>query len=115
MHIFSVTCERMLLIPLTAGCANSEKVHEVIMSRNIQAPSPRAGLLDEIALALDGTSPVLGNWYNLAMNLGVPRIACWKLETRSIQNPTSQLFQYLEATRPPDSSKRVEGSSAIND
>ena len=89
-----------LQILLAAGCIDSEKVHEVITSRNIQAPSPRAGLLDEIALALDGTSPVLANWYNLAIKLGVPREACWEFERCSTQNPTNQLFQHLETTRP---------------
>lgn len=90
----------MLYLSFTAGCTDSEKVQEVITSQNIQAPSPRAGLLDEIALALDGTSPGLGNWYNLATTLGVPRKACWELERHSMQNPTNQLFQHLEATRP---------------
>ena len=88
-HIFS-----------TAGCTDFEKVQEVITSGNIQAPSPRARLLDEIALALDGTSLVLANWYNLAIELGVPRKACWEFQRRSMENPTNQLFQHLEATRP---------------
>ena len=90
----------MKFVSLTAGCADTKEVQEVITSQNMQVSSPRAGLLDEIALALDGTSMVLGNWYHLAMKLGVPREDCWKLETRSIQNATNQLFQYLEATRP---------------
>lgn len=84
----------------TAGCADSEKVQEVITSQNIQAPSLRAGLLDEIALALDSTSPVLANWHNLALKLGVPRKTCWELGRRSTQNPTNQLFQYFAASRP---------------
>ena len=90
----------LLLNPLTAGCADTEKVQEAITSQNIQDPSPRAGLLDDIALSLDGRSRVLGNWFNLAMKLDVPREACWRFGTRSTQNPTNQLFQYLETQRP---------------
>ena len=65
-----------------------------------QPHSPSAGLLDEIALSLDGTSLVLANWYQLALKLGVPRKDCWKFERRSTQSPTNELFEYLEATRP---------------
>ena len=62
--------------------------------------APSASLLDEIALALDATSLVLANWYHLAIELGVPRKDCWNFERRSTQSPTNELFQYLEATRP---------------
>ena len=61
-----------------------------------------------MALALDATSLVLGNWYKLAMKLGVPRNDCWKLETRSTQNPTNQLFQYLETARPQMTLKKLK-------
>ena len=61
---------------------------------------PSGSLLDEIALALDATSPVLANWYHLAIKLGVPRKDCWNFERHSAQSPTNDLFQYLEATRP---------------
>ena len=87
-------------ICLSAECTDSEKIQEVITSQRIQAPSPQASLLDEIALALDGTSQVLSNWYTLAMKLGVPRKTCWKFERRSTENPTNRLFQYLAATCP---------------
>lgn len=82
---------------MTAGCADSEIVQEVIMSVH---PSPRSGLLDEIALDLDHASLASGNWCNLAIKLGVPRKDCWKFEIRSTQSPTNRLFQYLGATRP---------------
>ena len=65
-----------------------------------QPPSPHASLLEDMALALDSSSVVLANWYNLAITLGVPRKDCWKFERRSTQSPTNQLFQYLEAARP---------------
>ena len=92
--------DRTAIISLTAGCADDEKVREVITPRNIQAQaSPQGEILDEIALALDGTSLALENWYNLAMKLSVPRNACWKLGARSTESPTNRLFQYLETTR----------------
>ena len=84
----------------TAGCTDSEKVKEVITSPNIEAPSLRAGLLDEIALALDSTSRVSANWQKLATELGVRRETCLELGRRSTQNPTNQLFQYLDASCP---------------
>lgn len=87
-------------ISLTAGCADSEKVKEVITPPNIEASSLHAGLLDEIALALDSTSQLSANWYHLAMTLGVPRKTCLELERRSTQNPTNRLFQYFAASRP---------------
>ena len=62
--------------------------------------SPWACLFDEIALALDATSLVLANWYQLAIQLDVPREDCWNFERRSTQSPINELFQYLEATRP---------------
>ena len=70
--------------------------------------SPSASLLDEIALALDATSPVLANWYRLAIKLGVPREDCWNFERRSTQSPTNELFQYLEATRPQMTLKKLK-------
>ena len=84
----------------TAGCADCEKVKEVITSPNIKAPSLRVGLLDEIALALDSTSRVSANWQKLATELDVSRETCLELGRRSTQNPTSQLFQYFAAYRP---------------
>ena len=84
----------------TAGGADSEKVIEVITSPNIEATPLRAGLLDEIALALDSTSRVSANWLKLATKLGVSRKTCLELGRRSTQNPTNQLFQYLAASRP---------------
>ena len=97
----SLTRHDTAIISLTAGCADDEKVREVITPRNIQGQaSPQGEILDEIALALDGTSLVLGNWFNLAMKLSVPRNACWKLGARSTESPTNRLFQYLETTRP---------------
>ena len=83
-----------------AGCIDSKKVQDVITSRSVQAPSPRAGLLDEISLALDGTSMVLANWLTLAIKLRVPRKTCWEFERRSTESPTSRIFQYLAATCP---------------
>ena len=78
----------------TAGCADT------VALPNIEASSRQAGLLDEIALALDSTSQVLANWHHLAMKLGVPRKTCLELGRRSTQNPTGQLFQYFAASRP---------------
>ena len=69
-----------------------------------------ASLLDEIALALDATSPVLGNWYHLAIKLGVPRKDCWNFERHSTQSPTNDLFQYLETTRPQMTIKELRES-----
>ena len=66
---------------LPAGCADNEKVIDVITSPSNEVPSPKVGLLDKIALALDGTSLVVSNWYTLALNLGVPRKTCWNFET----------------------------------
>ena len=85
---------------LLAECIDSEKVKDIITSRNIQAPSPTAGLLDEIALALDVTSLVLSSWSNLAIKLGVPRKTCWEFERRSTDDPTYNLLQYLVTTCP---------------
>ena len=85
---------------LLAECIDSEKVKDIIMSPNIQAPSPTAGLLDEIALALDVTSPVLSSWSDLAVTLGVPRKTCWEFERRSTDDPTYNLLQYLVTTCP---------------
>ena len=85
---------------LTAGCADSEKVKEAITSPSTEAPSLRAGLLDEIALALDSTSRVSANWQELAIKLDVPRETYLELGRRSTQNPTNQLFQYFAASRP---------------
>ena len=85
---------------LLAECIDSEKVKDIITSRNIQAPSPTAGLLDDIALALDVTSLVLSSWSNLAIKLGVPRKTCWEFERRSTDDPTYNLLQYLVTTCP---------------
>ena len=87
-------------LSLTAGCADSEKVKEVITSPNKEASSLQVGLLDEIALALDSTSRVSANWKKLAMKLGVPEKTCLELGRRSTQNPTNQLFQYFATSRP---------------
>ena len=73
-----------------------------------QPHSPSACLLDEIALALDARSLVLANWYQLAITLAVPRKDCWKFERRSTQSPTNELFQYLEATRPQMTLKKLK-------
>ena len=70
--------------------------------------SPSTSLLDEIALALDATSLVLANWYQLAIQLGVPRDDCWNFERRSTQSPTNELFQYLEVTRPQMTLKKLK-------
>ncbi|XP_066021739.1 uncharacterized protein [Pocillopora verrucosa] len=88
------------LLSTKAGCIDSEKVKDIITSRNIQAPSPTAGLLDEIALALDVTSLVLSSWSNLAIKLGVPRKTCWEFERRSTDDPTHNLLRYLVTTCP---------------
>ena len=85
---------------LLAECIDSEKVKDIIMSPNIQAPSPTAGLLYEIASALDITSPVLSSWSDLAVTLGVPRKTCWEFERRSTDDPTYNLLQYLVTTCP---------------
>ena len=71
-----------------------------VITKPSKAPSPRAGILDELALALDGRSLVLSNWYTLAIKLGVQRITCWTLERRSAENPTGRLFQYLATSCP---------------
>ena len=89
----------MIHLILAKG-TDSEKVQDVITSLSVQAPSPRDGLLDEIALALDGTSLVLANWFTLAIKLRVPRKICWEFERRSTESPTSRIFQYLAATCP---------------
>ena len=52
---------------LSAGCADNEKVIDVITSTSNEVPLPKVGLLDKIALALDGTSLVVSNWYTLAL------------------------------------------------
>jgi len=62
--------------------------------------APRVGLLDDLALALDERSKVLGNWSGLAIELGVPRKTFKQFERRSTQSPTGQLFEYLEGTHP---------------
>ena len=85
---------------LSAGCADNEKVIDVITSPSNEVPSPKVGLLDKIALALDGTSLVVSNWYTLALNLGVPRKTCWNFERRSTENPTGRMFQYLVTNCP---------------
>ena len=72
----------------------------MITSPSNEAPSPTVGLLDEIALALDGTSLALSNWYTLALKLGVPRDICWVFERRLTENPTGRMFQYLAITCP---------------
>lgn len=71
-----------------------------VITKPSEAPSPRAGILDELALALDGRSLVLSNWYTLAIKLGVQRITCWTFERRSTENPTGKLFQYLATSCP---------------
>ena len=83
-----------------AVCADTEKVVDAITSPSNEAPSPTAGLLDEIALALDGTSLALSNWYTLALKLGVPRKTCRKFGRRSTENLTGRLFKYLATTCP---------------
>ena len=72
--------------------------------------SPWFSLLNEIALALDATSLVLANWYHLALNLGVPRKDSWMFEKRSSESPTNELFQYLEATHPQLTLKKLKES-----
>ena len=93
---------------LLAGCIDSEKVKDIIMSPNIQAPSPTAGLLDEIASALDVTSLVLSGWSDLAVTLGVSRKTCWEFERRSTDDPTYNLLQYLVTTCPEIKLKRLK-------
>lgn len=88
------------LLITKAGCSDTGKVLDVITFPSNEAPSPTVSLLDEIALALDGTSLVLSNWYTLAIKLGVPRKTCWEFERRSTENPTGRLFQYLAITCP---------------
>ncbi|PFX26581.1 Kinesin light chain [Stylophora pistillata] len=73
-----------------ASFDDSEKVKDVI----------KAGLLDEIALALDGSSLILSNWKTLAVSLGVSREACRELERQSMESPTGKLFQYLATSVP---------------
>ena len=72
----------------------------MITSPSNEVPSPKVGLLDKIALALDGTSLVVSNWYTLALNLGMPRKTCWNFERRSTENPTGRMFQYLVTNCP---------------
>ena len=93
-------CVFLNFVWLSAGCADAEKVVDVITSQSYEAPSLRAGLLDAIALALDAKSMVLSNWYTLAVRLGVPRKTCWEFERRSTENPTGRLFQYLATNCP---------------
>ncbi|XP_022802850.1 uncharacterized protein LOC111340292 isoform X2 [Stylophora pistillata] len=88
------------LLTTKGDCTDSKKVVDVITSRSIEAPLPRAGLLDELALALDKKSLVLSNWFTLALKLGVPRKTCWTFERQSNENPTGRLFQYLATSRP---------------
>lgn len=87
-------------LQLTDDSAGYEKVQDIMGSK--------PGLLDEIALALDGTSLVLANWYRLALKFCVPRKDCWKFESLSTQNPTNELFQHLEATRPQMTLKELK-------
>ena len=84
----------------TAGFIGSELVNERITSRSTEVPSPRVGVLDEIALALDVNSKVLANWGKLALALKVPRKIFKQFERRSVQSPTNQLFEYLASTCP---------------
>ena len=51
---------------------------------------------------------MLANWYQLAIKLGVPREDCWNFERRSIQSPTNELFQYLGASRPQMTLKKLK-------
>ena len=83
-------------------------VHEVLTSTNIEADSPRAGLIDHIALKLDDQSPVLENWSSLAARLGVARTTFKQFERRSVQSPTHNMFQYLATTRPHLTLKAVK-------
>ena len=83
-----------------AGCTDSELVKEVITTKDVQSPSPQAGLLDDIALALDTKSKILKNWSGLAERLGVPRKYYRQFDRQSTIDPTCQLFQYLAVTRP---------------
>ena len=89
-----------MIVCFTAGCVDSEVVKEVITSRDIRVPSPRAGLLDEMALALDSQSLVLADWKFLGAKLGVPRKILKQFERSSVQSPTNRLFEYLAVTRP---------------
>jgi len=73
-------------------------VKDVITSPN--GVAPQVGLLDDIALALDEWSMILGNWSSLALKLGVPRKTLKQFERRSTQSPTNRLFEYLEVTHP---------------
>ena len=75
-------------------------VKDVITSRN--GVAPQVGLLDDIALALDEWSMILGNWSSLALKLGVPRKTLKQFERRSTQSPTNRLLVglYLEVTHP---------------
>ena len=84
----------------TACCHDREMVKEVITSPNVGPHSPRADLLDKIALALDTQSLVFANWIRLAQQVGVPRKLFKQFGRRSTQSPTFQLFQYLAATCP---------------
>ena len=97
----------------TAGFSDSELVKDAISSRNIELPSHRAGLLDEIALALDARSLVLANWSRLALQLGVPRKELKEFERRSMQSPTNNMFEYLAATRPQMTLKTVKDALAL--
>lgn len=83
-----------------AGCTDPELVKEVITTKDVQSPSPQAGLLDDIALELDTKSKILKNWSGLAERLGVPRKDFRQFDRQSTIDPTCQLFQYLAVKRP---------------
>ena len=100
INLLQLYFSSLQLIAGSAGYEGYEKVQEVIASQ--------PGLLDDIALALDGTSLVLANWYNLAIKFSVPRKDCWKFERLSTQNPTNELFQYLESTCPQMTLKELK-------
>lgn len=98
----------LITFVLTAGFDDHEEVRGVITSGDPQTQtSLKKEILDKIALALDGTSLVLGNWYSLAIKFDVSREECWKIGAPSAESPTNQLFQYLGATCPKMKLKKV--------
>ena len=64
--------------------------------------------LDGIALGLDINGGVVGNWSKFALKLGIPKEDCRQFEIRILDDPTNQLFKYLETARPKLTLKELE-------
>lgn len=65
-------------------------------------------LLDEIALGLDRSDGVVGNWFKFAIKLNISKKDCQQFEIRVLDDPTCRLFEYIERTKPELTLEEVE-------